>query len=197
MPNYVTTIIRCTENLKDKILNKDGFVDFNILIPMPPHSDTFFAEGNLGEEERSKYGRNNWYDWSIDHWGVKWNACNQHIWQEDGFCLIQFDTAWCVPHVWLDTLAKQGDFVAIYADEDVGNNCGIAEATDGVTYVQTDYSMSESDSLALAMYVLGYDEDSMMDLFVERYLEQDHVKYVHDNFREILQTLLPDGFPQK
>jgi len=45
-------------------------IDFEKVIPMP---DDLF-KGNLGEAEKKKYGKHNWYDWSVDNWGTKWNA---------------------------------------------------------------------------------------------------------------------------
>lgn len=47
---------------------------------------------------RDKYGFSTWYDWSIHHWGSKWNAC--HVETEDFTDLAEpylwyaFDTAW-------------------------------------------------------------------------------------------------------
>ena len=38
-----------------------GSIDFNKVIPMPD----YIFQGNLGMAEREKYGKENWYDWSI------------------------------------------------------------------------------------------------------------------------------------
>ena len=62
---------------------------------MPPHSDTFYRNGNLGTAEREKYGSNNWYDWSINNWGTKWNSCESVITYKDEEDLhYVFQTAW-------------------------------------------------------------------------------------------------------
>lgn len=44
-----------------------GSIDFNKVIPMPEHIFRDMAE-------REKYGKDNWYNWSIAHWGTIWNS---------------------------------------------------------------------------------------------------------------------------
>ena len=36
-----------------------------------------------------------WYDWRLQNWGTKWNACNVEITRDDeDYLEIRFDTAW-------------------------------------------------------------------------------------------------------
>jgi len=49
--------------------------------------------GSLGEAERKKYGEKNWYDWSLTHWGTKWNAYDII----DDNAIPTFHTAWGPP----------------------------------------------------------------------------------------------------
>ncbi len=63
---------------------------------MPPQSDTFYADGPIGDTERKHYGKNNWYDWSIEHWGTKWNAVEPKRFAGAGLS-YEFYTAWDAP----------------------------------------------------------------------------------------------------
>lgn len=67
----------------------------NAIIPMP---DNIFR-GNLGEAERKLYGKNNWYDWSCDNWGTKWDVYEVDIKKRvfkngNTQVIIKFTTAW-------------------------------------------------------------------------------------------------------
>tara|TARA_B100000959_G_scaffold280278_1_gene341817 strand:+ start:711 stop:1361 length:651 start_codon:yes stop_codon:yes gene_type:complete len=43
------------------------------------------------------YGADNWYDWSCEHWGTKWDASEPYL-EDDGWMLrYDFDTAWSPP----------------------------------------------------------------------------------------------------
>lgn len=50
--------------------------DFNKVIPMPE----YIYRGSIGSKEQELYGKNNWYDWSIENWGTKWNSCDTEEW---------------------------------------------------------------------------------------------------------------------
>lgn len=88
----------------------DKAVTFNVLIPMP---DAIYR-GNLGAEEKYIYGKNNWYDWSCEHWGTKWDACNGSISGVE----IRFSTAWCTPDSWYAALAEALDDIGVDAHVD-------------------------------------------------------------------------------
>ena len=47
---------------------------------------------------RENYGTNNWYDWHVDHWGVKWEGCSISIeYKSDNILLVRYDTPWDTP----------------------------------------------------------------------------------------------------
>ena len=93
MPNWCTNHVYIDADY-DSLVEIENFVeseerefDFERIIPMPEN----IYRGNFGLEEEKLYGKNNWYDWSIEHWGTKWNAIEVlHI----GFGDYWFDTAW-------------------------------------------------------------------------------------------------------
>ncbi len=64
-------------------------------------------------------------DFNRKVWGTKWNACEPKADPDAGTC--QFDTAWSCP---MGVLAKVSErfpedaITVIYADEDIGSNCG-------------------------------------------------------------------------
>lgn len=109
--------------------NEYGVVeyDFNEIVPMPEE----IYKGSLGEEERKKYGRNNWYDWSILNWGTKWNAHDYYRVNGDTFCI---STAWSTPEPVMKALSKKFkcSVTVYYADEDIGNNCGCYTYDNGI-----------------------------------------------------------------
>ena len=41
-----------------------------------------------------RFGANNWYDWSIKHWGTKWGAYSANYSKEKGLIHISYQTAW-------------------------------------------------------------------------------------------------------
>ena len=77
--------------------------DFNKIIPMPESLNITSPAQN--EEEKSAYKKNvkmyghgNWYDWSCDEWGTKWNACDTYINDtQDDYFDFSFSTAWSPP----------------------------------------------------------------------------------------------------
>lgn len=161
-------------------------IDFNKILPMPEELSQVvsgFCKIN-GEEARvwrevsqedgtkvnrgvspeelqewiRKYGANNWYDWSINNWGTKWNAYAQEDWSTDSF---KFDTAWATPALIfeaLSTMFPEASFYVEFADEDMGNNCGTLTYSGGELIEE----INEADNLRFACEVKGYDYDEYM-----------------------------------
>lgn len=160
-----------------------GYIDFNILLPMPetlhiqspqagelpegfvfPDVKTFNLDSflqrcvnqgvsvllALAEYNRQKFGFADRYDWRVNHWGTKWNAQWELI-DKAPDALPEFQTAWCIPEGWLKALAKHVDFTLLYADENMGSNCGRVKASHGeMTIEKLEYS---AESIALAYYI--------------------------------------------
>ena len=76
MPNdcYNSLTIEANPETIKKILSfvksDESAFDFNKIIPMPD----YIYDGNVGTKEKEIYGKYNWYDWSRENWGTKWNA---------------------------------------------------------------------------------------------------------------------------
>ena len=102
MPNWCQNEIRVSGS-EDKVKEFMNFVksdeqnfDFNSIVPMPKN----IFKGALGDKEKEKYGSLNWYDWSCDNWGTKWNACNVSVEYNPEYgdeVEYYFNTAWSPP----------------------------------------------------------------------------------------------------
>ena len=107
---------------------EDELFDFNRIIPMPellkhtgsgnntvegkkvtswyviqpstkesPEQVRLFTEQE--ETELKAIGHSDWYSWSVQNWGTKWNACRAEIDDnsEHGYTEITIETAWSAP----------------------------------------------------------------------------------------------------
>ena len=76
------------------------------------------------------YGEATWYDWAIKNWGTKWNAYGideQALPSDENITSLAFNTAWSAPHPIIEKIAEmypELSFEHIWADEDIGMNCG-------------------------------------------------------------------------
>lgn len=104
MPNHVINELifrNLTTDQQDAIIadtcDKDGHVDFSILVPIPLN----IWLGNSGSEHEKAF-RRTWFDWNRDNWGTKWNAYSHKPTERDEAVLIlRFETAWAPPYPWL------------------------------------------------------------------------------------------------
>lgn len=107
MPNHTTIILTVTGNQTQReqftkdINGENGALDFEKLYPIPPGQD--------------------WYKWSIQHWGTKWNAYEIKEWEYySDFQTIHYQTAWNPPaafFVYVSKLYPLLTFLNEYADE--------------------------------------------------------------------------------
>lgn len=136
MPNccYGTLSIYASKELLETILatlqgtneEEGNPFDFNKVIPMPD----YIYRGDIGLHEQELYGKNNWYDWSIENWGTKWNSCDTEL---EGN-VLSFWTAWgpCSPVI--RVLAKmfpEAQFEYQYEENGMGF-CGCQIYKNGV-----------------------------------------------------------------
>lgn len=122
-----------------------------------------WALGKIAWQNQRLYGATTWYDWSINKWGTKWNACEQVIHPESETPTLEFFTAWSAPHPVFEQLAERFpdvEFEHLWADEDIGVNCGQRNYVDGEMdeYIPDDYASARH--LALEIWDYEDDEDS-------------------------------------
>lgn len=135
MPNWVTQNVTVKgdkqklEKFKKDHFNNEGQFDFETIIPMP---NTVFR-GPVGQKEREEHGTNNWYDWSIENWGTKWNAFRTDMCMSREDLILNFDTAWSVPIPIYDKLAEMYPDLEfhVFFDEESGAFNGKIEIING------------------------------------------------------------------
>ena len=90
----------------------------------PPEIDR--EEWDLGKQtfhNIREFGCPTWYEWRVQNWGTKWNASSAEI--AEG--RMSFLTAWNAPEPVIEKLSEMFPTVSIHyvwADEDIGYNCG-------------------------------------------------------------------------
>ena len=90
------------------------------------HPEIDREEWELGKQAYQNiqnYGFPTWYEWRIQNWGTKWNASSAEV--SDG--QFSFLTAWNDPKPVIEKLSQIFPTVSIHhvwADEDIGYNCG-------------------------------------------------------------------------
>lgn len=120
----------------------EGAADLDLLnIPVEKEEAFLRTRTDLSEDEWNlarqvfrnevQYGAPTWYEWCIKNWGTKWNADGLSAFENgeipDSNPTISFQTAWSAPHPILAKLAEtypDVSFEHIWADEDIGQNCG-------------------------------------------------------------------------
>jgi hypothetical protein len=134
------------------------------------------------------YGHKDWYSWSVDKWGTKWNAYDQ-VSNDDGS--ITFQTAWSTPYPVMEALSRKYPEAVIcvrYADEDFGHNVGEYTLMEGDVIEQNTPEGGSDEAYELAANITGYEDyftDRVYDIEAEDVddlepYEIDHIRYVYD-----------------
>jgi len=139
MPNWVRNklfihgpsdmVKQCTLD----IASEDKHISFERILPKPK---------DIGD---------GWYDWCIENWSTKWDASETF---EDENGSICFDTAWSTPEGIICELSEKYPeliFEVQYADENIGQNCGIYKFQNASEIEFTAYGIEE------ACDIWGYD----------------------------------------
>jgi len=118
--------------------------------------------GKTAYENQSKYGAPTWYEWSVSNWGTKWNAYNCILCEASGKSAeLCFQTAWSAPHPILKQLSEQYpalEFSHVWADEDIGQNCGRREYSGGC--FTEEYYPEGDEAAAFACEAWGYEPEA-------------------------------------
>lgn len=108
MPNHVyhRIEIECDvvmqETVLKMIVNSQGFLDFNTLIPQP----VSVYQGGLSSQHEEDFGENTWYTWNVKHWGTKWNCYQSNVTCNGNQIILEFQTAYGIPYPYVIALAN-------------------------------------------------------------------------------------------
>lgn len=109
-----------------------------------------------------EFGAIDWYDWSVEHWGTKWNACDTLI---EGDVLF-FSTAWSDVRTLMRKWSAQHPqyrFQYEYAEEQTGHYTGWAEYDSGEEVAAETYADYSKEAYELAFELVGGEDDYVWD----------------------------------
>lgn len=119
MPNNTDVRVYIDHTNKKRIDDMENIFSndypFNQIIPMPDDIE----RGNLTMDQRKATNGRNWYDWSIENWGTKWDAYELRVQRlSDTSLYVMMETAWSPPIPIFEKLVELGfDVSAYYLDE--------------------------------------------------------------------------------
>lgn len=96
---------------------QEGFKDEEIGEIKPVTKENLLDLGKFYFNSLMKYGCFDWFNWRVENWGTKWNACHSK-WVND-YTLI-FDTAWAPPIPIIREIKKKFSYMQMthyYVDE--------------------------------------------------------------------------------
>ncbi len=155
-------LLKCKERMitfKDLILKDDEIKEL-----LEKYKDQSLEDIlDLGKKQinnLNKYNSINWYDWSINNWGSKWNSTN-FMFLEDGKG-FSFDTAWDPPFPIIIKFIKDNPnltFVYLFADESIGSGVGYVLVKNGKISYKGSFEDYSVDAFKLAFDVWGCEDD--------------------------------------
>ncbi len=129
--------------------------------------ETFEQLGDTYINNIKEYGHATWYDWCVENWGTKWDACRV-CYDETR---IVFETAWSSPANILVEISKglgNDEFELKFADEDFGSdNNGVVRFRNG-NVIEQDLDKGEDFLTDVWFNSLTYEEktpDIVDDMF--------------------------------
>lgn len=180
--------------VKDENITKIEDLKKRLLKNLSPKD---LEQGKIALDNIKNYGHKDWYSWSIANWGTKWNAYSQIQIKEN---IISFETAWSTPFPLMEELSRMFPDLTIevvYADEDIGSNCGTYTFVNGS--LVGEYSPEGWEATRFALKIKGWDGDfeemvaSNLHYLIRRGTELDK-NYVKDIVEVISDKEKIDNF---
>ena len=102
----------------EKVNSTKGESFFKIMVERvcakkPEEMEELKKLGDVLIENMRLYGAPTWYEWCVNNWGTKWNACDTEVADTGNSLQFEFTTAWAAPIPIFKELSKQ------FPDEDI------------------------------------------------------------------------------
>jgi hypothetical protein len=155
MPNWCNNSITVRGEKKDidkfeSFLNeKEGKEWFDFFLPCPQELKDGSPVGFSAEPDENaealveKYGASDWYTWSVNNWGCKWNCDAQDWSRKDDEITFWFDSPWGPPTELYSFICNDTNF-SIDAEYHEEGMCFVGRFVDGEDEF---YEYSDLDSL--------------------------------------------------
>lgn len=154
--------------------------------------DKGIASLSLGKqalENLDNYGHKDWYSWSCDKWGTKWNSYDNYKVSENE---ITFLTAWSPPIPVIIELSKQFPKVEInldFSDEQLGYGCGRLKLFGGQVIEDNVPEGGSDEALLFSKRANGMNEVDLINYYGD---SQDE-----EFVQQILRVLMSDHSPSE
>jgi len=195
MPNWCSNHLVISDNkeviekIKKGIHNNDGL--FKLFYPIPEElNDTIVTHLPSKTDEQiselvKKYGAEDWYYWSINNWGCKWDARDIHIEESnDVFLHLCFNTPWSPPIDFYTKLANEYkvEITATYTEESVAF-CGRFQSSveDGEVVINHD------------SYDTGHLQTDVLNLYA---IQNKDKQVTADEFYNELHSIYFESYPE-
>ncbi|MCF0116608.1 MAG: hypothetical protein HUJ61_01000, partial [Bacilli bacterium] len=142
-------------NYKDLLLNDDYYARLKERYQSVEEMSEVEALGEKCLANFEAYGFGDWYEWSLYHWGVKWNASNTILLNDTS---VTFDTPWGCPIQLFYALAKMHPEVTIiveYAEEQGAVFCGKLTFENGTLAEENIYDEGSENARSLYYQLWG------------------------------------------
>jgi len=143
--------------IKDLINNHQQPDKLNPTRPVFKNKEDIVQYGKKLIDNIVNYGAKDWYDWCVENWGTKWNAC-QCEFDDTKPNQITFETAWSDVRGLICELSKkhpENTFIYEYSEEQIGNYTGICSCKNGQFIENIRYEDFSKDAYELAFKLWG------------------------------------------
>jgi len=184
MPNWCENIFSVTHDDRQmlerfvKAVNEGRL--FDEFIPMPDELRETTAPSRTSNEQLiEKYGHDNWYSWSIENWGTKWDISSPNAVLNENEASGSFLTAWSPPIEAFEVLTGLGFSLNVTYDEEGMSFVGSYSSDGGNDHYEypdfenPDWRQGIDNQDVLAMLEERYDMWLDDNIWLEQQTEED------------------------